>query len=82
MDSLPPNIDPSRIPIALNPNGDPPNFVDPPSLAHFISAVGMTLIVISALFVIVRLATNLKHTGKLGLDDCKWIQPFLTIGLG
>lgn len=78
MQSLPPNIDLSKIPLELNPNGDPPNFVDPPSLAHVISAVGITLIVISSLCVVVRLATNFRYTGKLGLDDCKQIFALLS----
>lgn len=76
MNSLPPNVDLSKIPIKSNPNGDPPNFIDPHSLAHAISAVGITLIVISSIFVFVRLATNFRYTGKLGLDDCKWVLIF------
>lgn len=73
MDSLPPGIDPSTIPIAPNPNGDPPNFVDPPSLAPAVLGVGMALIIISGIFVMLRLITNLKNTGRLALDDCMYI---------
>ena len=43
------NFDPTTIPIAPNPAGGPPNFVNPPSLAHTILAVGLTLIVISGI---------------------------------
>lgn len=76
MDFSSAHFDSSKIPIALNPNGDPPNFVDPPCLAHTISAVGIPLIISSSLCVLIRLATNSKHTGKLGLDDCKSIRLF------
>lgn len=78
MQSLPSYTDLSKIPIAFNPNGDPPNFTDPPSLAHIVSAVGITLIVISSLVVVVRLATNFQHTGKLELDDCKWVLDLIS----
>lgn len=69
MDSLPPGIDFSKVPLALNPNGNPPNFVDPPSLDAVVLAVGITLIALSSCMLILRLFANFKHTGKLGLDD-------------
>lgn len=70
MASLSPNVDTSKIPFARNPNGDPPNFLDPPSLAPAIFIVGLTLTIISGPLIILRLATNLKTVGKWGLDDC------------
>lgn len=72
MDSLPSGIDPSTIPIASNPNGDPPNFIDSPSLAPAVLGVGIALIIISGIFVMLRLITNLNNTGKLALDDCMY----------
>jgi len=73
MDSPPPNVDPSKIPLALNPNGDPPNFIDPPTLAPAVLGVGVTLIIISGIFLILRLIANFKNTRKLGLDDCSFL---------
>jgi len=77
MASLPPGVDPSQIPLAVNPNGDPPNFINPPSLAPAMLEVGVTLIIISRILVILRLVTNLKNTGKLGLNDCMCNTAFL-----
>lgn len=73
MAAIPPGTDLSTIPLAPNPNGSPPNFVDPPSLANTILGVAIPLMVISTILVGIRLATNFKNTRKLGLDDCMWI---------
>jgi hypothetical protein len=35
-------VDPATSPLTVNPSGDPPNFVDPPSLAGTVFAVGLT----------------------------------------
>lgn len=75
MASLPPKVDPSKTSFAANPNGDPPNFLDPPSLAPDIFTVGLSLIIISGLIVILRLVTNAKIVRKWGLDDCMCISP-------
>lgn len=77
MASLLPKVDPSKTSFAANPNGDPPNFLDPPSLALDIFTVGLSLIVISGLLVILRLITNAKIVGKWGLDDCMFIPVYL-----
>lgn len=77
MASLPPKVDPSKTSFAANPNGDPPNFLDPPSLAPDIFTVGLSLIIISGLIVILRLVTNAKIVGKWGLDDCMSIPVYL-----
>lgn len=76
MESLPPGIDPANTPIAPNPNGDPPNFIDPPSLGPAVLAVGLTLIISSSVFVTLRLITNFKTVGRLGLDDCPYISVY------
>lgn len=70
MEGIPPGVNPSTIPLAPNPNGGPPNFEDPPSLDSAVLGVGVTLIIISSLLVTLRLTTNFKNTGRLGLDDC------------
>ncbi|CAG8981794.1 hypothetical protein HYALB_00004737 [Hymenoscyphus albidus] len=69
MSSIPSSTDLSKIPLALNPNGDPPNFNNPPSLEPAVLGVGISLMVISFSFLALRLFTNLKLVGKLGLDD-------------
>ncbi|KAI9644958.1 hypothetical protein NHQ30_006993 [Ciborinia camelliae] len=69
MDSLPAGVDLSTIPLAINPNGNPPNFINPPSLDSAVLGVGVTLIIISLSLLCIRLFTNLKTTGSLGLDD-------------
>ncbi|KAL8696317.1 MAG: hypothetical protein Q9201_007722 [Fulgogasparrea decipioides] len=69
MESIPPGANLSSIPLALNPNGGPPNFFDSPSLLPAVTGVGLTMIMTSGIFVIVRLFTNIKHTSKMGLDD-------------
>lgn len=67
--SLPSGVDLSKIPLASSPNGASPNFIDPPSLEPAILSVGVTLTIISGIAVSLRIAANLKHIGKLGLDD-------------
>ena len=68
---LPPGeqIDPTKTPIAVNPSGAPPNFDDPPSLARTVFAIGLTLVIFSAIFVALRLFVNFRITRKLGLAD-------------
>ncbi|KAL9618243.1 MAG: hypothetical protein Q9160_007013 [Pyrenula sp. 1 TL-2023] len=69
MGSLPPGVDPSKIPLAPNPDGSPPNFVDPPSLKGVVLEVGITFTVITGIVLILRLFTNFKLQRKLGLGD-------------
>lgn len=71
MAPFPMETDPTKTPVIPNPNGDPPNFTDPPSLERAILSVGFTLIVISATFLAIRIFANFKNAWKLGLDDCK-----------
>lgn len=68
--AIPPGADLSKIPLAPNPDGSPPNLVNPPSQSDLPLAVGLPLALISFCFVLLRLATNFKHVRKLGLDDC------------
>lgn len=64
-------MDISKIPLATNPSGAPPNFIDTPSLKTTMLSVGLTLITLSITFIILRLVTNVKHTRKLAIDDGK-----------
>lgn len=70
MGDVPPGTDLSLIPLAPNPNGDPPNFDGGPTLQPTILATGIVFIAISLIVVVVRLGTGLKNTRKLHLDDC------------
>jgi uncharacterized membrane protein len=38
-------------------------------------AVGVVFIIISAIFILIRLVTGYKYTGRLAIDDCK--SPFI-----
>ena len=73
--AIPPGTDLSKIPLALNPSGDPPNFVNPPNQAVVVLAVGLPLAIISSCFVSLRLFTNHKTAHKLGVDDCRSKRP-------
>lgn len=70
MSGIPPGADLSKIPLAANPNGDPPNFVNPPSQGATVLAVGLTFAVIGFSFVMLRIYTNLRVVHKLKVDDC------------
>ena len=72
MAAIPPGADLSKIPLAPNPNRDPPNFVNPPNQAVVVLAVGVPLVAISSCFVSLRIFTNYRVAHKLGLDDCMW----------
>ncbi|KAJ4368975.1 hypothetical protein N0V83_006057 [Neocucurbitaria cava] len=62
-------MDLSKIPLAPNPNGSPPNFIDPPSLEPAFLGVGISLITLSAILLSIRILANYKHAGKLWVDD-------------
>ncbi|KAF2177796.1 hypothetical protein K469DRAFT_696348 [Zopfia rhizophila CBS 207.26] len=68
-DQIPPGTDLTSIGLKPNPNGQPPNLVDPPSQAPLILGSGIALIAISSTAVGMRLATNFRFTKKLGIDD-------------
>ncbi|EZF20214.1 hypothetical protein H112_05249 [Trichophyton rubrum D6] len=59
----------SKIPIAPNPNGGPPNFADPPSLESTVLSLGLALICISMACLTLRLLSNYQRTSKFHLDD-------------
>ena len=70
MTAIRPGTDLSTVPFAPNPNGNPPNFVNPPSQANIVFGVAIPLIFVSTVLVGIRLATNFKNTRKLGIEDC------------
>ncbi|KAF2114937.1 hypothetical protein BDV96DRAFT_646803 [Lophiotrema nucula] len=77
MDIIPPGTDLSKVPLGVNPNGDPPNFVDPPSLTVGVQSVGITLAVTTLIFLVLRLRNYTKLNHGLVLDDV-----FLLIAYG
>ena len=68
--TIPPGANLSKIPLAQNPNGSPPNFANAPSQSSTDLAVGLPFAILSTCFVFLRLITNFRHTRKLGMDDC------------
>lgn len=72
--ALPPGADLSKIPLMPNPNGDPPNFVNPPSRYPLAIGVGLPLAIISFLCLVLRILSSLKTMRKLVIDDCKPIK--------
>lgn len=72
MNAVPSVNDLSKIPLMPNPHGEPPNFVDPPSLHPTSLSVGLTLMALSGIMLTVRLAVNLKLWKKLYMDDCMY----------
>lgn len=70
MDSLPPGTDLSNVPLAPNPSGAPPNFIDPPSLTPAFLGIGIAFIIVCSILIFLRLFTYLKTLGKVHLDDC------------
>ena len=69
--SLPPDVDLCQIPIAPDPSGGPPNFVDPETNAMVLPAVAIPFAAASLVMVTIRLVTNAKMVGKLKVDDCE-----------
>lgn len=69
MDGLLPGSDLSQIPLASNPNGTPPNFINPPSLITAVRSVGITLNVISLILVLLRVVIYHRVKRPFGMDD-------------
>jgi hypothetical protein len=64
-------MDLSQIPLAPNPSGAPPNFIDLPTLLDSVIGTGVALIVVASVFLAFRLVTNLKLAKRVCLDDSK-----------
>ena len=69
--ALPPGVDPSKIPLMLNPSGAPPDFDNGPSLLAAELGTGVALISVVGAILVLRIATNFKISRKLCLDDSK-----------
>lgn len=69
--AIPPGTDLSKVPLAPNPSGAPPNFVDPPSLANISYGLVSAMLVLSSVLVILRVLSGLKKDRWLKVDDCK-----------
>ena len=72
MDNIPPGTDLTKIGIIPHPLGLPPNLLDPPNHSSWPLKVGVTLSVISGMFVAIRFITNLKYARRVEIDDCKY----------
>ena len=66
---LPPGLDLSKIPLASNPSGAPPNFEHGASLRPVVLGVDIAMVVISGLFVGIRTWVNCRQLSKVMLDD-------------
>lgn len=71
---IPPGVDITKAPLANNPNGDPPNFVDPPSLAAVTYGMTCTMMVLAFGLVGLRVTSVIKKDRRLKIDDCESIQ--------
>jgi hypothetical protein len=66
---IPPGTDLSTIPAALPPFGVVPNFENPPTLAHVVTGVEITFMVLAAVAIGTRLITNITAKRVAGIDD-------------
>jgi hypothetical protein len=67
------SFDPSKEPLAIDPNGAPPNWDNPPSLANLTYGLVSTLMAITTGVVALRLLSVLNKKTKLMVDDCTHI---------
>ncbi|ESZ95416.1 hypothetical protein SBOR_4211 [Sclerotinia borealis F-4128] len=74
---IPPGTDLTKVPLAVNPSGAPPNFVNPPSLIGTVQGVGIFLAVVAFSMVCLRLRINVKHDHKLTIDDVSVVIGFV-----
>ncbi|MCJ1324193.1 hypothetical protein MMC10_000855 [Thelotrema lepadinum] len=57
------------MPLVPNPDGSPPNYIDPPTLAPAVTGVGVSLTIATTLLVVMRISTNARTAKGLGIDD-------------
>ncbi|KAH6644886.1 hypothetical protein C7974DRAFT_408532 [Boeremia exigua] len=62
-------LDLTKVPLAANPSGAPPNFDNPSTLVDEAWVTGVVLVVLGRLCLAFRLGTNLKLSKKFCLDD-------------
>ncbi|KAF1846523.1 uncharacterized protein K460DRAFT_367281 [Cucurbitaria berberidis CBS 394.84] len=81
--AIPPGTDLSKVPIAPNPSGAPPNFVDPPSLAAVTYGITSTMMVLACGLVGLRILSVIKKERGLKTDDyCCILALILSSGYG
>lgn len=68
-DTIPPGTDLTKIPMAANPSGAPPNFDHGESLAGAVKGVGVTMAVITFFLLAIRLRVYMQANRKLNWDD-------------
>lgn len=66
--NLPPGVDLNLVPMAVNPSGALPNFIDPPSLASTVAGVGVTFAILASIAVLAKTASDLKSPRGFWLD--------------
>ncbi|KAF2034875.1 hypothetical protein EK21DRAFT_55295 [Setomelanomma holmii] len=71
-----PTSDLTKIPLAVNPSGAPPNFENPPTLSDSAYGTSISLILVGGICLAFRLGTNLKLSKSLRLDDYLCIFAF------
>lgn len=69
MSMLPPGVPLSQIPLAVNPDGSPPNFVNPESLAPQVATVGIVFGILATIFVGIKVFHYATSPRGLGIDD-------------
>jgi hypothetical protein len=69
--TVPSGVDLSKIPLRPNPDGSPPNFINPPSLASTTYGLVSLLVVLSGAVLSLRILSALKQYGRCRIDDCK-----------
>jgi len=72
--ALPLGADLTKIPMAANPNGDPPNFEHGPSLAGAVRGVGATMAAVTLILLVIRLRVYIKANRGLVWDDGKLVE--------
>ncbi len=68
---IPPGVDPATIPLSTPPDGQLPNFVDPPSQIANVLGTGISFGLISLIFVALRIFNNISVAKRLAVDDCE-----------
>lgn len=69
--AIPPGVDLTKVPLAANPSGAPPNFVDSPSLAAVTYGMTCTMMVLAYSLVALRCVSVFKKERRLKIDDCE-----------
>ena len=68
---IPPGMDLTKVPLAANPSGAPPNFDNPPSLAAVTYGMTCTMMVLAFGLVGLRVLAVFKKERRLKIDDCE-----------